>query len=536
MDGSTSSAPAFGLLLYSASAIALTVLSFLGVPWTSQSLGGLIFLSAFPLLWLNERRAARMVQLLQKAQQKIRQADADEVNPYLEGELVLLNGPLLATEREQLLLKSWGVQAPPCSAGLRVCVEQFIPLARCSWRPLLCQRGKWSEGIHKVPSADVRAADVRIGCYSLSNAHLERVDGWRSLNPPRTERFIEVIEGIQPSTLTSVAHGFGFANPLPFPGERPLLDEESPSCFSSCIEADSAEESRAVLYYPHGGGNPQRPMLGDLRVSFFYLPGDSKNFFTAVGVQRGGGLQPFCYRAPPPQGISIGRSLSADFNLGFEGHQVVPTVSTDDDDYLKNTGKVGLTSSRDVDVAMDAGIRKAMEEQTVSPGYPAAMGTLIRVMTGAAEGWRQVLHRTVPETLLFVVAGSYGRCSFFLRAQREDLWLTWRLRCLGFMVMSAGLEIFFWKWYADMAIVGGLALSQALWVVVLVPAGGFTAITVAAASLFYRPVSAAFFLFSGVMLFGALFGWLPLLTALGFVSLCMACVAALMMLHLAIPC
>mmetsp|Transcript_91403 Transcript_91403/g.144443 ORF Transcript_91403/g.144443 Transcript_91403/m.144443 type:complete len:103 (+) Transcript_91403:1-309(+) len=102
--------------------------------------------------------------------------------------------------------------------------------------------------------------------------------------------------------------------------------------------------------------------------------------------------------------------------------------------------------------------------------------------------------------------------------------------------MAAGLEIFFWKWYAELAIIGGLALGHTLYVVVLVAAGGFTAITVASASIFYRPVSAALFLISGVLLFGALFGWLPLLTALVFVTLSMAGVAALMLVHLALPC
>merc|ERR1719215_1013523 len=71
-----------------------------------------------------------------------------------------------------------------------------------------------------------------------------------------------------------------------------------------------------LLYYPRGGGRKGAPRHGDLRVCFLHMPGGSDQIFSAVGVQRGCGLEPFKYRAPPPKDLSIGPMDTVAFNVG----------------------------------------------------------------------------------------------------------------------------------------------------------------------------------------------------------------------------
>jgi len=488
--------------------------------------------------------------------------ESGKVEPNHDGELVLVVGSLRAGSGEVLAIPRWGLEAPTMSAGLRVQVDIYQPLRRCSWRRLTCQRGAWVEGSASgVSSVEVRAREIHLGSFFLPGVRLDHMGGWEALSPAPTERLTELLEGADPplghglgcGVVHNLGHKVGLANPPPFPGERPQPNADG-----------------SVLYYPRGGGGPGRPELGDVRVSFLHLPCSSKSQFTAVGVQRGDALEAFRYRAPPPEGIAIGRTLSEDFNIGCAGHNVVPCASTDEEcaAYLAPRAEAGgavgtllprgragsslpegsgmaLLSPR---VAAKASGEAAAGEKNICAEEPAEavpmqrrrLGflALLGALTAALEGWRKVLHSTAPEALLFVIPGARGRCAFFARAQREELLLAWRLRFLGFALMASGLEVAFWKWYTDLTLLGpvALAVGHALWVVVLVGAGGFTATTVAAASIFYRPVAALLYLSVGLALFSALFGLMPLLAALGATALSMGLLAALLACHLALPC
>mmetsp|Transcript_31583 Transcript_31583/g.71182 ORF Transcript_31583/g.71182 Transcript_31583/m.71182 type:complete len:577 (+) Transcript_31583:93-1823(+) len=556
-ESESSAGPTLALFLYVAVCSALTVFAFMGIPWTEQSLGALVFVTGFPLLWLNERRASRMTMLHLKALQEATVADPGLVESAREGKLLFLVGPLHAaigndgeqgnargsssssadfrhdsnTKGNQLVarglaLPKWGVEAPPTSAAVCARVESYRPV-----RAGLCscagERGYWAEGGSEVPSLEERAQEVRIGQMRLGDTQfMDQLEMWAPFSPPLSERLVEIIDGQEDrweeelqdygaptarsaldccpcctAPMTAIARRF-LANPYPFPGERPYVDP-----------------GNSVLYYPRGGGNPKTPMPGDIRVSFVHIPANPTHVFTAFGVQRMGALEPFRYRAPPPKGLEHGRSRSEDFNLGTYGDEPSVPFFEDERGSLIARGKA------------QAGGRR---EEDPCPGF----GLISVLLTVALEGWRRILHQKAPERLLFVTPGNHTRLSFFIKADWKEFLLTWRIRILGFLVMVAGVEIAFFKWEAWLALVPflGAAFSNALWAVAIVGAAGFTLLTMAAASIIYRPLSALLFLGIAGALFAHLLGYLTLLMAAGSVGLCMALLAAIMLIHLVLPC
>jgi len=539
------------VFLYGSSCIALTTLSFMGIPYTEQSLGALIFLSGFPLLWLVERRAARMTQLILEALRKASPVGSDNVDLRREGQLLMVSGHLenaskaavptrtvLPGERDPevadvdphagaeppgaLFLPRWGVEAPEGAVALRAHIECWSRLKICS-----CDQGYWSEGGAQVPSMEERAETVMLGAYKLRDlSFLDSRDAWVPFSPPRTERFQMVLAGVEDQWVEELEeHGSRtaltwcpccaapmgaiarrwLANPLPFPGERPIVEHDD-----------------SVLYYPRARGNPKRPHYGDIRVTFLYVPGgDDRHPFTVLGVQRGQGLEPFRFRAPPPQGIELGVTGPSDFNLGPAGQE-------HDDAERRMLLEVEDSKWR-------PGGESGWNQK---PRLPAGLWLLSGVLGTAFEGWRVILHRTAPETMLFCTPGSHSRCSFFMKSDGSDLWTTWKLRVLGFLVMVAGVEVAFWKWELWFALIPylGTVFANALWLVAIVGAAGFSTTTIALASLYYRPISALLYLTTAVSLFAALVGKVLLLTALSVVGVCMAALLSLFACHLVLPC
>jgi len=534
------SGPPFAVLLYASLLMALAVLSCLGIPWTPQLMGSLVFLSAFPFLWLNERREARMVQLLQTALQKAHVAPSGAVDPVNEGRLLFVSGPLSCAQGERLASCRWGAEAPGASAALRVQVEAFQPVRPWSWQRLTCHRGQWREDVVEVASEEHRAVAANVGAFTLDGMQLGNLDAWTLFAPRYDERLAEVHSGSLNRSVTApiavedanccccrgaphappqhhVARALGLELALPFPGEPPLV-----------------EQGGAVLYYPRGGGLPAAPELGDVRVSFLHLPCSPLRPFTAVGVQRGDRLESFRFRSPPPPGLSLGITGDGDFNLGSD----LPC----DDGYVpeklqpmaRAAGGYAAVCAGGAD--LDLAVQRQLAAQESAPRWlPPGCRALLGGCIASLEGWRQVLHRHVPEVLPCLAPGELGRCSFFLRAHGKELLLTWRLRLYGFMLMTAGAEIALWRWEAELALLGGV-FAYALWAAVMVASGGFTAATAAAASIFYRPIAATLYLTSALALFAALFGWVALLAALGLVGGCMALLLACLACHLALPC
>ncbi|CAK0859918.1 unnamed protein product [Prorocentrum cordatum] len=123
----------FGTVLYGGTTISLAIMACMGIPWSNQGLGMLLFLSALPLLWLNERREARMMQLLQKAMPAPSRWTPRTWARSNEGCLVFTSGPLGAGEGSRpLSAPRWGAVAPEGSVGLKVFVEAFQPPQRWS--------------------------------------------------------------------------------------------------------------------------------------------------------------------------------------------------------------------------------------------------------------------------------------------------------------------------------------------------------------------------------------------------------------------
>jgi len=293
------------------------------------------------------------------------------------------------------------------------------------------------------------------------------------------------------------------ANPLPFPGERPIVDHDD-----------------SVLYYPRGGGNPKRPQYGDVRVSFLYVAGGDDRFpFSVLGVQRGQGLEPFRFRQVAPRGIDVGTAGYSDFNLGPEQGEESRTLLEVEESKLRPEGQQSGWNVK-------------------PPPLPRSLWLVSSLLSTALEGWRVILHRTAPEMTLFCTPGTHGRCSFFIKADGSDFITTWKLRILGFLVMVAGVETAFWKWQLWFELIPylGTMFANALWLVAIIGSAGCTTTTIALASLYYRPLSALLYLTSAVMLFAALFGKVLMLTALSIVGVCMAALLSLFACHLVLPC
>lgn len=496
--------PAFALISYVALTVALGVLSCFGIPCTSEGCGALVFLSAFPLLFLNERRFARMVQLLRKTVQMVTVTDG--IYQANEGRLVMIVGPLQTSGEEKLAINAWGVNAPSSSAGVRVEIEQLQPISRYSPLRLCCYPGTWGP-CDRVASEEAKASTASVGGLLLSESALSGTDSWSPFVPVASERFADVLRGYSggEDTANEAPRGCcataarGFANTLgfhslPFPDERPLQTEGG-----------------TQLYYQRAG-TALRPAVGDVRVRFLHLPCGPEFLYTAIGVQRGGRLEPFKYRDVAPSGCDFGE---AHFN-------------TDDEERTPQLGEKWLPVSQDVRDNDQLG-------KGTSPTAGGRFALLLAGLSASAEAWRWLLHYMAPERLRELVPGSKTRCSYVLHVFYGEAVLTWWLRFCGFSVMCLGIEIALWKWQLILSMFGGL-LGAAVWVIALVGAGGFTACTVAAASMFYQPVSAVLTLAAGVALFCAIFGTTTLFIALSVVGVCMVLVGAFMMIHLLLPC
>eukprot|EP00927_Polykrikos_kofoidii_P027082 TRINITY_DN23960_c0_g1_i1.p1 TRINITY_DN23960_c0_g1~~TRINITY_DN23960_c0_g1_i1.p1 ORF type:complete len:506 (+),score=53.45 TRINITY_DN23960_c0_g1_i1:208-1725(+) len=499
-SASASTGTVWSAILYGGVVVALAVLTFMGVPWMAQDLGAAVFLMAFPLLWLNERRTARMTQLFLKALKKMQfvysDASAVTVDPELEGQLVLAVGPLHTETEDRPILKNWGVEAPVSSVAVRVCVETYRPIKGPFRRICSCRHGEWLEDDSEVPSVEARSKDIRLGAFRLLDGQMQ-FSRWRPFSPKLSEHLKHILEGAQQSVLAMLR----VSDSLPFPGEIPLVLENS-----------------SVLYFPRGGGQPENPRLGDVRVSFLHIPNTKGNEFTVVGVQRGEWLEPFRYRNLPPSGWSMGRFDTKEFNIG-----ALETVTDDDEksELLSQTGdEIENTRNHQTDG------KEGPHESWLHPNISFSL-----------EAWRQVLHRAVPETLVYSTCGSHGRCSFCIRAFHEEFLLAWQIRACGFALMVSGVEIACWRWTAVLAFLpGGALLGNAIWAVAVIGSAGFTALISAVAGCFYQPVAAFVNLSAASVLFALLMGKVRLLMALLFVGGCMLSLVPLLLFQLACVC
>mmetsp|Transcript_68812 Transcript_68812/g.192969 ORF Transcript_68812/g.192969 Transcript_68812/m.192969 type:complete len:480 (-) Transcript_68812:311-1750(-) len=477
-----SAGPTFVAIFYAATTVSLGVAAYTGVPGTGKALGGLVSLSALSLLWANERRAVRMLQLLMKAVRKFTRVEGSGS----EGSLHIVSGPLVVPLGDRLALPTWGVEALPSSVALRVQVETFRPLHGWSPQRLLCRKGYWCQASSKVKSAEAVAEEARLGEFRVPAADLTGLEGvWQPFAPEVGERLAAILAG----DAGDWSHSLRIKDPFPFPGEIPRHIDGG-----------------ATLYYQRNG-RVEEPAFGDIRVRFLRVPCDAGCVFTAAGVQRGDALVPFQYREAPPSGLELGRALTADFNLG---QAYMPVDSS---------------------VADEAGMVEQTSQEAIKQ---SASKVMLTALSASLEGWRRVLHSTAPEKLHGLLPGRHSRVSYILTAYLADAGLTWRIRASGFMLLLAGLEITFRNWQAVLMLFGpaGMALET----VVIVAASGFCACTIAAARIFYQPVSATFTLCAGVALFCSVFGVMPLVFALTVVASCMVCVVALFAVNLLLPC
>mmetsp|Transcript_108456 Transcript_108456/g.286016 ORF Transcript_108456/g.286016 Transcript_108456/m.286016 type:complete len:552 (+) Transcript_108456:12-1667(+) len=544
----------FGTVLYGGTTISLAIMACMGIPWSNQGLGMLLFLSALPLLWLNERREARMMQLLQKAMRKAIPVDAADVGPENEGCLVFTSGPLGAGEGSRpLSAPRWGAVAPEGSVGLKVFVEAFQPPQRWSCNT---SRGEWQEDCTHVATEEYWSPGAHLGEFRLREKELVQLDAWEPFAPERGRRLDAVVKGHLAEGLQGGAHTLGLTKPPPWAGvsgslgclacAKPPLQHIGEAIGMDALlpmpgERPWVEEDGAMLYYAKGGGWPGNPCYGDVRVRFLHIPCGDSHRFTAAGVQRDGFLESFRYKATAPRGIAAGAFESGDFNLGPEGEDDCAV----DDPADEESALVGAVHGAYRSRSMGEGDRHRGERllgrgrdppKGEQPSrLPLSVQALLAALWAAAEGWRYVLDHAAPEALPCLAPGEMSRFGFFARAHVGELVLAWKLRAFGFMLLAAGLEVAFWTWQLEMAAFGGL-FAESLWLVALVGAGGIAATTSAVAAIFYRPLLSTALLGVAAALFSALFGWVTLVTALGFVGCCMCALCGLFALHLALPC
>ncbi|MCB9603187.1 MAG: TMEM43 family protein [Sandaracinus sp.] len=261
-------------------------LSRLGESIKGVLVGLLFFFGSFPLLFWNEGRAVRRAQDLEEGRGAVVEAQADTVDPSMEGRLVHLNG--LAVTSETLADPRLGVSAPPSSLRLRRSVEMYqwqeesrtresknlgggqtrrtTYTYRTEWSaaPIDASRFEERAGHENPPmpfeSTTVEAHDARIGARRLDASHLTQLDTFVPLP-------------VAPAAVPALA-AFG----------RPVQPE-----------------GQGVFV----GANLAAPQVGDLRVRWEVVPAGPASVLAA---QRGDGFG--AWRTPS------GRELEANVELG----------------------------------------------------------------------------------------------------------------------------------------------------------------------------------------------------------------------------
>merc|ERR1740139_847526 len=181
-------------------------------------------------------------------------------------------------------------------------------------------------------------------------------------------------------------------------------------------------------------------------------------------------------------------------------------------------------------------IRRQVLGSVSNWNLPIGMKLVLFTATTALDGWRIFLRSAVPEEMPVLAPGDNWIWYFFLRAHSKELMLSWKLRTFGLLLMMAGVEIAFFGWEARLAVFGGMFINYGLLAIAFMAAAGFTALTVAAASLYYRPIAASLHILSAIAIFTALFGGTKLIIALIIVGSCMAVLSLLFAVHLVLPC
>ncbi len=243
-----------------------------------DALGAIVFglillLGGVALLFWNEGRAVATAQSLTEGAKKVVEAKSDAIDAALEGKLIHVTGPIVVKVAPRD--SDFGVTA----AGVRLerKVEMF------SWKETSSSRTEKKLG----------GGEDTVTTYSYAREwsdHPMRSVSFKQpqghFNPPapiHSQNFSAEAELGAYKLTPQQAGGLGAAQPSP-------LEEEQASLIGARLGHPAHLLDGAVFV----GADPQRPQIGDLRISYEVAKVDEASF---VAAQKRGGLAPFATRS-----------------------------------------------------------------------------------------------------------------------------------------------------------------------------------------------------------------------------------------------
>ncbi len=227
--------------------------------------GVVLFVAAFPVLWLNEGRAVETAKALREGKGKVVSLDRPSPQPALEGDLIHFTGRAVTDDEVRDPIFGFGDVA-----------LQFL-------RDVSMYQ--WKENERTTTRTRAGGSEERVTEYTYEKVWSDRViDSGRfhraadyrnpGSMPYSGDSWIasEVTVGDFQLSDSQVGR-IGGAEPFP------VRAEDAPASLGSFLDWDGG------LYLPQGGGTPQAPEIGDVRIGFKVVrPTD----VSVVGEQRGG--------------------------------------------------------------------------------------------------------------------------------------------------------------------------------------------------------------------------------------------------------
>jgi hypothetical protein len=228
--------------------------------------GSVLFLAAFPVLWINEGRAVRTAKGLKEGASSVVSIDSSSIDPSNEGRLVHVSGAVVTGE--PLSDPAFGIRQEALQLVRKV--EMF----------------QWRETSRSTTREKLGGGRETTTTYSYDRVWSDRLidsSGFREPaghgNPPEM-RYGQEKWVAQDARLGAFRFHAGFAERLT--GAEPLRIQESDLRFESGLPHSLRD---GLLYI---GGDPENPETGDMRIRWEVLrPGEA----TVVARQHGDGFE-----------------------------------------------------------------------------------------------------------------------------------------------------------------------------------------------------------------------------------------------------
>eukprot|EP00444_Apocalathium_aciculiferum_P056886 CAMPEP_0183589370 /NCGR_PEP_ID=MMETSP0371-20130417/162592_1 /TAXON_ID=268820 /ORGANISM="Peridinium aciculiferum, Strain PAER-2" /LENGTH=534 /DNA_ID=CAMNT_0025800687 /DNA_START=8 /DNA_END=1612 /DNA_ORIENTATION=+ len=369
--------------------------------------GVLLFFMSMGVLWLNEGHAVRMDVLFSLAKRKLKMSAAAPADPENLRELVFVTGT--TQTEDSLKLSAWAnLQAPSGSAKLRASTQMYLWVEKeeskdnsttytysQQWVDEYQDSNNFTHTMgHENPPAPVpfvalELAATTLGDFTMSQRMMGKLQAWK---PCDVKGKLEDFQQI--SSLSAYQQG----------------------------EITTFNDKESVFFRASFGGTPVSPSLGDLLTHFEYVPCGPTS---VMGVQveqaenrpTPWSLVPLEYNEHHSYTPMLTRANTGNTNLGDQMHQTL-LGEAEKDEYFEDTHSPQERLKR--------GVAHFLE------GFPNPFAMADAFMAAACPDHVLIVaeEKTTPESLMSA-------------ARKFERTLTMVMRLFGFMLMYAGIELFF---------------------------------------------------------------------------------------------